>query len=168
MRTPQTIAITDSEYTMTDAEYRTLLAKLRRFFEWHRCESPEDLAQETIYRGIRRLSEGAVIYSESESAFFLGFARNIVREERKRRKDEPPPEFEPADRLDHVKQSEGQILLEQCLRLLKPNDRALLVGYILDGPEKTATSAGLTPNALRIRISRIRKSISKFRLGGDG
>ena len=150
---------------MSDAEYRSLLSKLRRFFEWHRCESPEDLAQDTLLRGLRRLSEGQSNFGQHEHSFYLGIARNIVREQRKRHKPDPPPPDEYPDQRDPLKQLLGRILLRECLNLLSSTDRDLLIGYILDGAEKTAKDTAISPNALRIRVSRIRGRIKEFLRG---
>ncbi len=150
---------------MTEAQYRRLFEKLKRYFEWRNCLAPEDLAQETIVRGLRRLAEGAVIYAESYENFFMGIARNVLLEDRKKPKWEPAPEFEPADQRDQAGAFQVRILLREILAMLGDKDRELLMGYIGDGPEQTAQAFRLTPNALRVRISRIRTRIEEILKG---
>jgi DNA-directed RNA polymerase specialized sigma24 family protein len=146
---------------MSDAEYLRLFAKLKKYFEWRNCIAPEDLAQETMLRGIRRLAEGKVIYAEHNENFFMGIARNVLMEERKKPAWEPPPDLEQADERDQAGACFGRILLRECLATLNEKDRELIIGYIHDGPEPTAEAHGLTPNALRVRISRIRARIEE-------
>ena len=144
---------------MTDAEFQGLHVKLRRFFEWNRCLSPEDLAQDAILRGLRRLAEGEENYAENPQSYFLGIARNILREERKKPRLEALPEEDCPDRRDQMAALQWRILLRECLNQLNHKERELIVGYTLDGAEKAAKACGLTQNALRIRVSRIRSKI---------
>ena len=146
---------------LTDAEFQALHGKLCRFFEWNRCQSPEDLSQEAILRGLKRMAEGQENYAENPQSYFFGIARNIVREERKKPQMQSTGEEDCPDRIDQLGALQWRILLRECLEQLDTRDRDLLVGYILDGAEKAARACGITPNALRIRVSRIRRKIGE-------
>jgi len=146
---------------MTDAEFQALHVKLRRFFEWNRCSSPEDLAQDTVLRGLRRLAEGEENYAENPQSYFLGIARNVLREEWKKPRIEQAPEQDCPDRRDQLAALQWRILLRECLCRLTRRERDLIVGYILDGAEDAAKQFGITQNAVRIRVSRIRDKIGR-------
>ena len=121
---------------LTDAEFQALHGKLCRFFEWNRCQSPEDLSQEAILRGLKRMAEGQENYAENPQSYFFGIARNIVREERKKPQMQSTGEEDCPDRIDQLGALQWRILLRECLEQLDTRDRDLLVGYILDGAGK--------------------------------
>ena len=150
---------------LTDGEFQTLRVKLCRFFEWNRCRSPEDLAQDAILRGLKRMAEGQENYAENPQSYFFGIARNILREERKKPQMEVATEEDCPDRSDQSGALQWRILLRECLEQLDHRDRDLLVSYTLDGAEKAARACGITQNALRIRVSRIRRKIGEFLRG---
>jgi DNA-directed RNA polymerase specialized sigma24 family protein len=141
---------------MTEAEFKGLDVKLRRYFEWKGCGSPEDLAQDTILRGLKRLAEGQTNYAENPHSYFLGIARNVLREERKKPRTEVALEESSADGGNQLNAVHWRILLRECLDQLDRKERDLIVRYTLDGAERAAHHCGLTKNALRIRVSRIR------------
>lgn len=154
-----------SETGMTETEFKGLDGKLRRFFEWNRCESPEDLAQDAILRGLKRLSEGQTNYAENPHSYFLGIARNILREERKKPRPESALDENYTGGPSQFSSVQWRILLRECLDQLDPRDRDLIVRYILEGSERAANRSGLTQNALRIRVSRIRGKIATYLRG---
>jgi len=154
-----------SEMDMTEAELKALALKLRRFFEWNRCYSPEDLAQDTILRGLKRLAEGQINYGENPHSYFLGIARNILREERKKPRAETELDENCGDPPFQLNAVHWRILLRECLDQLSHGDRDLIARYILEGPENAAQQSGLTQNAVRIRVSRIRSKIAVYLRG---
>lgn len=149
-----------------DEQYRLLLRKLTRFFEWNRCESPEDLANETICRALRRVSEGQTNTAENPHSYFYGFARNLLREEWKRPVSEPIPEdYETAQRyapLASLHPIEQRILLRESLRRLEPEESDLILRYFTDGPERLCAQLGTTLNAMRIRVHRIKRKLEEL------
>ena len=153
---------------VTDDEYRSLHTRLRRYFEWNRCESPEDLAQESILRGLKRLEEGQKIYAENPNSYFLGIARYVLKEERKKHKLESGGDEDSIAGADEPAAIQWRILLRECLSLLRPKDRDLIVTYILNGAEAAAEEHGVTQNAVRIRVCRIREQIAKSLQGPLG
>ena len=150
---------------LSDAEFKGLDVKLRRYFERNRCGSPEDLAHDTILRGLKRLAEGQINYAENPHSYFLGIARNVLREERKKPKMEAAFEETSPGAGNPWNAVQWRILLRECLDKLDCKERDLIVRYTLDGAESAANQCGLTPNALRIRVSRIRGKIA-MRLRG--
>src|SRR5690242_3911692 len=139
---------------MLDSDYVKLLAKLKKYFEWRNCSDSEDLAQETVTRGLRRLAEGKTIYSSHDENFFMGIARNVLSEERRKKVWYADVEPGRADERDHAAACDDRLCLAECLAVLSEAERNLLVGYIVNGPRETAEAHGITGNALRVRVSR--------------
>jgi len=54
--------------------------------------------------------------------------------------------------------------LNECLLHLAPAEREIIVGYFLDDPEAVGKRLGITLNALRIRVHRIRKKLEMYGL----
>jgi len=62
--------------------YERIREKLTKFFDWRGAFEAEDLADRTIDRVSRKLSESAVREDSDATSFFYGVARNILREHR--------------------------------------------------------------------------------------
>jgi DNA-directed RNA polymerase specialized sigma24 family protein len=153
--------------------YETFRRKLVRFFEWRGVRTPEELADETLDRVIRRLAEGEEIRSDDPGAYFHGVARNVLREHwdrEKRRKDEPLGDHEPADttetRDDPAAAERRLFCLERCLGRLPPETRQIVLRYYtdekrakIDGRREMAEALGIGLNALRIRMFRLRAGL---------
>jgi DNA-directed RNA polymerase specialized sigma24 family protein len=153
--------------------YETIRYKLVRLFEWRGCASPEDLADETINRVARRLSEGVELRSNDPYGYFCGVAhllfkevlRRVSREQRALTSgDWPPPpadEEEPSDRQLEC--------LRRCLSRLPADQGDLVLRYYkgnsdsgesnIRNRQQLARQAGIPMNALRIRIHRIRRKL---------
>jgi DNA-directed RNA polymerase specialized sigma24 family protein len=149
--------------------YEGIRARLLRFFLSRNAPRPEDLADETIDRVCRKLAQGEVIRSADLGRYFLGVARNVMREswdlERRRRETTLPAEAllrAPADEPSDDDASSS--CLERCLESLEPASRDALLSYYRAEPQETlekarrelASRLGVRPNALRIRMHRLR------------
>ena len=165
------LAFLDSDRDMAGETYEKIREKLLRFFDWRGAECPEDLVDRTFDRVGKRLEGGEKIRESDPAAYFFGVARNILREhwsEQKRessflsrlakqaRPDEDP-EFEKRFRC-----------LETCLEALSSTDRDLLLGYYvgrgvekIENRRRIAAKLGVPPNALRIRMFRLRASLEE-------
>jgi DNA-directed RNA polymerase specialized sigma24 family protein len=157
--------------------YLHMHGKLVRYFSWHMCAHPEDLADEALDRVCRRLETGEQV--EQIISYILGVARRILLEQRRSlltqgtlldERTLTRPAEEGAD--DSIMEC-----LEWCLEKLAPESRALLVEYY--SPEASsrawvrqtiADRLGLSLNALRNRVLRLRRNmetcISGCRQGG--
>lgn len=144
-----------------EQEYRILRMKLLRFFQWNRCRSPEDMAQEAICRALRRISEGQVIRSDNPHSYFFGFAKNLLHEDRKRSATDPvplPEQFEvAAEETKTLKLNpvQLQILFLERLTELSADDKQFIISYYSEDTRKLAVELGATENAIRIRAHRI-------------
>lgn len=147
--------------------YEAIRHRLIRVFEWHGCEDPEDLADETIDRVSRRLAEGVELHASDPYGYFCGVARHVYREvlrqsSRQRRALEsggwPPPEPAPEADNRHLE------CLRWCLKGLNEKERDLVLRYHqgennIRNRRTLARELGIQPNALRIRVHRIRRKL---------
>lgn len=145
--------------------YEAIRHRLIRLFEWRGCFSAEDLADETINRVARRVSQGLALDKPDPYAYFCGVAhlvhKEAIRREQKERKRDSelpppnPPEDEPDPRLDH---------LRHCLQLLNAEQQRLVLRYHQEDQrirarKELCQELGIEMNALRIRVHRLRRKI---------
>lgn len=143
--------------------YEEIRAKLLRFFEWRGCSFPDEHADETITRVIRKIDEGERI--QDPATYCHGVARLVLLEALKQRERQraamaqldPPPPL--ADDGDIERRLE---CLRRCLRTLPPDQQALIAEYHRDDGasrierrKRLAATLGIGANALRIRAHRL-------------
>ena len=124
-------SITDPDLVRAEASSEDLRGQLRRFFEWHRSQDPEDLVQEVLYRALKRLSEGAQVYAADPRSYFFGIARNLLKEGWKspRRREEmlDPCEWDRrASSARDAEQVEANLAIGECLERLSQPDSQLI------------------------------------------
>jgi DNA-directed RNA polymerase specialized sigma24 family protein len=160
-------------------KYEALRRKLVKFFEYRDCATAEQAADQTIDRVARRLEGGEEIRAENASAYFLGVARNVLREhwvrpERNWRDLETadPGEVAAATTArQDVPDDEDERrwhCLERCLNQLSEPQRELVLEYYEWGSRQRIGSRkdlcqrlGLSLNALRIRAHRLRAGLER-------
>jgi DNA-directed RNA polymerase specialized sigma24 family protein len=141
-------------------EYEKLRARLIFFFERKGCRIPAELGDETINRVARKIEEGHEI--KDLFKFSSGVARLVLLEHW----DDPKREWDELDerlsspRLDEQDLDEHQLeCMEKCLQGLAPEERDLIIRNCTTnkyGKAEMARALGLTINALRLRVFRIR------------
>jgi len=161
--------------------YLDLRRALFIFFATRGAANPDEMADETINRAARRLSEGERITVENPSHYFYGVARNVWRESLARGNVLFPlsgadsaegSQATPYDLLLSVRERiETEIrheCLEKCLGGLDPEDRKLIVSYYqFSGGEKVenrkrlAAHLGLSSNTLRQKVARLRSRLAE-------
>src|SRR5262245_49127428 len=164
------LACLDPDSDRAGEKYESLRLTLMKFFDWRGAYFPEELADETINRVIRKIDEGDVI--RDIPTYCHGVARMVLLERLKgpesRRADfeELPPAALVA--RDPEKQDERQDCFERCLKDLPVDSRQLSLEYY--GDEKREKSnrrqdmaerLGIPINALRSRAQRIRNRLEK-------
>lgn len=154
--TERFLAVLDQDPVRAEQKCALLRERLVFYFRKNHVSSPEDLAQEVFLRARRRIGEGQTVYAEHPESYFFGIARNLLREEWKRatRQEEELPEELPAP-FAGSENMERRMLLEDCLRNLESDNRALLKTYIHEGPERTGLAYGISANAASIRFHRL-------------
>jgi DNA-directed RNA polymerase specialized sigma24 family protein len=143
--------------------YEGLRAKLTRFFEWRGCDFPDEPADETINRVIRRLDEGEAV--RDIHTYCHGVARLVLLESLKRRVRErtASEEFHRTVPAAEDEDQEHRVAcLRRCLQELPAAQQGLVREYHNgEGAEKIgrrkqlAASLGIGMNALRIRAFRL-------------
>jgi DNA-directed RNA polymerase specialized sigma24 family protein len=157
----------------TDAEragekYEVLRLKLIKFFDWRRAHYPEELADETLNRVMRKLDEGARL--EDVSTYCLGVARFVWRESLRNPEQHHTDLEEAAAHAapaapDHT---DLQACFEHCLSELPLESRQLILRYYQDERRQKidqrlalAEQLGIPLNALRSRAQRIRDRLEQ-------
>jgi DNA-directed RNA polymerase specialized sigma24 family protein len=146
-------------------EYEKLRARLIYFFERRGCRIPADLGDETINRVARKIEEGQEI--KDLFKFSSGVARLVLLEHW----DDPKRDWEELDdrlsspEFDDREFDERQLeCMKKCLQNLAPEERDLIIRNCTTnkiGKAEMARALGLTINALRLRVFRIRGRLNE-------
>ncbi len=152
-------------------KYEEIRRRLIRTFMHRGCTTAEDAADRTINQVVRRVPEIRESYEGDPALYFYGAARNIFSEYFRSRVDETPliPEIAAAPPDDEPDEWEREHeCLEKCLEELTPRNRDLLLEYYqeeggakVEHHKEMARRLGLTPNALRVLMCRLRASFKK-------
>ena len=160
------LARLSADPTLAGEEYEKLRARLIYFFERKGCRIPAELGDETINRVARKVEEGLEI--EDVFKFSCGVARLVLLEHW----NDPKREWEQLDEQLSSPESDSEFdehhleCMKKCLQSLPPEERDLIVKNCnLDkkGKEGMARALGLTINALRLRVFRIRSRLHQCR-----
>ena len=126
------------------------------------CPVAEELADETIDRVARRVSDIRETYVGDKAIYFLGVMNNVHHEYLKR--PALPRLPEPDD--DGAAREETHLCLERCLEKLTPNSRLVIERYYaenkqakIDLRKRIAAELGVGLNTLRLRALRIREKL---------
>jgi DNA-directed RNA polymerase specialized sigma24 family protein len=162
------------------SKYLEMRRRLVSYFRRKGCNSPDDLADETLNRVARRLKEEGSIdttpaqYCHIVARFVLleyyrGPNRNLLSFEGIPDSDRPSVvDFNSKSGDAELKNRLEQRLdcLEHCLNNFDPEDRELIFQYYqgeqrikIENRRALAARLGLTPNALSIRACRIRDKL---------
>src|SRR5687767_1412855 len=157
-------------------KYLEMRQRLVAYFDRKNCETPDDLADETLNRVARRLEEEGAIESETPARYCYIVARfvfmehlraarkgNALREDLRRQSHDLAP-FE----VDDDKEAKEKLLncLERCMGKLEMLNREIITRYYIgkervkiDNRRALAAELGITMNALSIRACRIRDKL---------
>lgn len=154
----------DSDREQAGIKYEEIRKRLIKIFTGRGCVDAEDLADETINRVTKRLSEIREEFKGDPARYFFGVA-NMVYKEYMRRKPPQTSPFPPTD--SHQAEIEFRCL-EHCIERLSEDNRYLLLTYYgveggskVDERRKLADELEIAPNALRIRAYRIRLGLQE-------
>jgi RNA polymerase sigma factor (sigma-70 family) len=172
----------DADRDRAARKYEITRRKLIKYFECRGCRTAEDLTDDTINRVARRILEGKQIWTTDPSSYFYGVARNVVREYWSSPErgfmplDDLPPLAHPAKDVITMKTTEHERLsldqrlaaLEASLAELPAESRDLIVRYYegeksarIRNRRALAEQLGIPPNALRIRMHRLREKLER-------
>lgn len=155
-------------------KYEEIRLRLHGFFTWRGARWPEEMADETIDRVARRLAGGEVIRAGEIGRYFLGVARNVLREawhgERTRAAQaaEAGPLEGRGDGPGDAMEETRMRCLERCLATLGAAEGDLLLAYYegegvarIEARRRLADQLGLPPSTLRIRLFRLRARVEE-------
>jgi RNA polymerase sigma factor (sigma-70 family) len=149
-----------SDRELAGTKYETIRGGLVRVFVSKGFNDAEDLADETINRVITRLADIRDTYDGEPSRYFHGVARNVLREQIRRKEFATEA---PVIWIDPQPTTEERECLEKCLQMLPEPKRNLILDYYLyEGREKIeqhkqmAAELAVTEGALRVRVHHIR------------
>ncbi|HXO18827.1 MAG TPA: hypothetical protein VOA87_02755 [Thermoanaerobaculia bacterium] len=163
------LARLDSDRERAGERYETIRRRLVRLFEWRGCERPEELADETINRVARRMSEGTEIRATDPLGYFFGVAhrvyKEVLRARQKERERVASGGLAQASETAADEELDGRLsCIRLCLDRLEANQRRLILQYH-QGDDRIRNRQGLSRelgiplNALRIRAYRVRRQL---------
>lgn len=159
---------------VTAAEaYEELRFALLKFFEWHDSWFPEEDADETINRVIRKNAEDEDAI-QNMTAYALGVARMVHLEmqrspDRRRVELESlPPLVSPAEEVLAEDTEDLPECFQHCLQSLPPENQTLLQRYYehsqharIEQRQRLAQELGITDGTLRQRTKRLRERLEQ-------
>jgi RNA polymerase sigma factor (sigma-70 family) len=163
------LACLDQDAERAGVRYESIRLALIKFFDWRGAPFPEELADESLNRVIRKVDEGES--PRDMPTYCHGVARLVLLESLKR------PESRRADieELDQVAAPEQEIEQDErlarfarCLSELSAESRQLILQYYQDERRSKinnrlslAERLGIPLNALRSRAQRIRDKLEE-------
>jgi RNA polymerase sigma factor (sigma-70 family) len=143
-------------------KYEAIRRKLIKIFTCRGCSDAEDLADVTINRVVKKVKEIDKSYVGDPALYFSGVARKVNLERFKKQPFSPPLPLE-----DSPEEKELQFkCLERCLSELTPDNRQMVLDYYkgdktekIERRKEMAEELGINPNALRIRVHRVRATL---------
>jgi DNA-directed RNA polymerase specialized sigma24 family protein len=154
--------------------YLDMRRRLVEYFERRRCVSADDLADETLNRVARRLSEEPAIAETPAGRYCYITAKFVflehLRATRREGSVEAAADAEAVVSLSQTSEPElherSLTCLEQCLTTLPERDRELILDYYrgdrqerIGNRRSLAERLGLSLNAITIRACRIRETL---------
>jgi RNA polymerase sigma factor (sigma-70 family) len=160
------LAVLDSDSARAGEKYEALRGKLITFFRQRQCTAPEDLADETLNRVIRKSQEEPIL---NPPAFVLGVARRVAAETYRSKRIEPlevDAAIVPPDPEEDPAAAQLGDCMDECIARLIPRERELIIEYYgheknekIKTKKKMSGNLGISATALRVRAFRIRKQI---------
>lgn len=156
------LGLLDPDRDQAGQVYETLRRKLIFVLECRGASQPDRLADAVFDRVARRVEEGVQVQPESVFSYFLRVALHVLQEDRRAssRPLAPPPPVDPPNEA---------LLgwLDAAVQKLPAEEREIVVLYYEGTKVKWSRAAlaaklHLTPNALRIRASRIRERLREM------
>jgi RNA polymerase sigma factor (sigma-70 family) len=166
----------DPDRERAGQRYERLRRALIKIFAARGCHQAEDLADETITRVSNKAAVLAKTYVGDHSLFFYGVAKNVYREYLKPRlsydsriEDRPRSYNMAVTRGDPEMTDDTRFeCMMRCLQGLAPKDREVVTQYYeeekhakIESRRALAQRYGLTINALRVKASRLRRSLRR-------
>lgn len=153
-------------------KYESIRGRLITMFKARQCLFAEDLADATIERVARKLSDLTFGFTGDPALYFYGVAKKIYLEyQRKLSIDRRTSRCLPLAVEDNPDLEELLSLLDEALNAIPKFDRELILRYYsgsaknkINDRRALAAQLGIGANTLRLRVFRIRKEIKNYML----
>jgi DNA-directed RNA polymerase specialized sigma24 family protein len=151
----------DADADAAAIKYEKIRQKLIKIFAYRGCLIPEELADETIDRVVRKIDELKTNYTGDQRLYFYGVAQNIHREYLRKQMRQnivlPTPPINETIEREHQ-------CLEECLKKLPKAERLLILEYYRDEKQAKISrrkflAGEMSPNTLRKKTQRIREKL---------
>jgi RNA polymerase sigma factor (sigma-70 family) len=161
----------DPDPEIAGKRYQEIHAKLIKIFQYRGCHRSEELADETINRVIKRVSEISEEYEGDPALYFFGVANYIYQEYLKSQKIAPvkmPPNQTSASlpSEEDYETEKRHECLERCLSELDSDERELILQYYKEEKQRKIENRKdlserwqLSALSLRKRTQRIREKL---------
>lgn len=156
----------DPDREQAGKKYQKIHTRLIGIFSCRGCADPEKLADETFDRVIEKIDSLLENYKGEPTLFFCGVARNILKEDLKRRNI-----LEPLTEHQQIECDDDQTkydCLDRCMAELPAQSRSVILDYYEDQGltkirrrKKLAEEIGITVTALRLRVFQMRQQLSR-------
>jgi len=157
----------DPDREQAGRKYQKIHARLIGIFSNHGCADPEKLADETIDRVTAKMDSLPENYEGEPARYFCGVARNILKEDLKRRNTHEPLAAEHQQVEDNDDQSKYDCL-DKCMAELPAQAQSVILAYYeekgvvkIRHRKKIAEDLGINVTALRLRVFHMRAQLSK-------
>jgi DNA-directed RNA polymerase specialized sigma24 family protein len=168
------LAALDTDRTRAGERYEQIRSRLLRFFEWRGTRFPDEHADDTLNRVMRKLEEGEDL--RDAGTYCYGVARLVLLEALKEqeRRDEALDRFQVVAAQRPIEADEANVdeerlgCLETCMNGLPAAQRSLIVEYYgnsegerIRARRSLAQRLGIGMNALRIRAHRLSDTLQR-------
>ncbi len=164
------LALLDAKAESAGQKYEALRLKLVKYFDWRGAHFPDECADETLDRVVRKVEAGETI--RDIPTYCYGIARLVFLEtlkapdSRRRSLDEVQEVAAPLSSADDDREEHD--CFEKCLNALPSENRQLLLEYYQDegrgkinNRQAKAEQLGIPLNALRSRVQRLRDKLEQ-------
>lgn len=153
-------------------KYEAIRGRLIGMFRARRCVFAEDLADATFERAAQKLAYLTDSFTGEPALYIYGVAKKIYLEyQRKNRAAPSNSDFFHQPSTDDENWEDMLVRLDQALSEIPKSDRELILSYYSGSKRNKiiqrralAQQFGLRPNALRLRVFRIRREIKNYML----
>ena len=152
--------------------YVQLRHDLAKLFLWGRCADPEGMTDEVFDRVAKKVHDVRPTYEGDPRLYSRAVANNLIKENHKKIKSQLSlegidlPGQQVTDVEDEIV-ADTEDCLQLCLQKLASDKRELILAYYakekqakIDHRNELAQKFGITVETLRVRVFRIRESLS--------
>ncbi len=161
----------DPDRERAGEKYENIRQGLINVFTWNLCGDAEGMTDEAINRVACKVSKLRETYKGDPAFYFYGVAKRLTLERRRMARAEVPLEQArnvAASSAGSEEEEDERVYecLRRCMQRLTPDNRRLVTDYYLKEKQdkinyrrELARSLGIEPNALRVRVYRIRATL---------